>query len=284
MINVSIFDVPTCYYEQFDADYRLDIPGEGYGGWKKTLLPLNTEKTALVIMHAWDCGTYEQYPGWYRAVEYIPRAVQISRTVFPKLLTAIRNSGIKVFHVCAGDNGYYKDYEGYKLAQKLALKANSKDCIPCDKTTQTLEKDDVYNELLEFKKSLGSHNQQDIERGFANLDFLHEVKPVSNEGIADDAKQLSALCDYYGINHLIYIGFAINWCLLLSPGGMFEMNKRGLLCSTIRQAVTAVENRETARHELCKDIALWRVALAFGYVYELDDLLSVLRLFQRNQL
>lgn len=54
------------------------------------------------------------------------------------------------------------------------------------------------------------------------------------------------------------------------------MSQKGLLCSTIRQAVTAVENKDTARYELCKEIGLWRVALAFGFVYELDDLLNVL--------
>jgi site-specific DNA recombinase len=131
-------------------------------------------------------------------------------------------------------------------------------------------------QLEQFKKELGSHNQPDIERGFDNTDFMQEAKPVGNEGIAEDANQLAALCMYYDVNHLIYVGFAINWCLLLSPGGMFEMSQKGLLCSTIRQAVTAVENKDTARYELCKEIGLWRVSLAFGFVYELDDLIDAL--------
>ncbi|HHY23014.1 MAG TPA: hypothetical protein GX527_02080, partial [Clostridiaceae bacterium] len=43
------------------------------------------------------------------------------------------------------------------------------------------------------------------------------------------------------------------------------------LCSTIRQAVTAIENKETAREEICKQVALWRVALLYGFVYDSDD-------------
>lgn len=273
---MSIVSVPTCYYEQFDADYSLEVPAEGYAGWKKALLPLNLGNTALVVMHAWDCGTYEQYPGWYRAVEYIPRSIEISKTVFPKLLTAVRNSGMRTFHVCAGENGYYKNYEGYKLAENLALEFDKKTCTSSDTNKHVIEKDDVFNRLTQFKKELGSHNQPDIERGFVNINFMPEAKPIGNEGIAEDANQLAALCRYYHINHLIYAGFAINWCLLLSPRGMFEMSQKGLLCSTIRQAVTAVENKDTARYELCKEIGLWRVALAFGFVYELDDLLNVL--------
>jgi hypothetical protein len=86
------------------------------------------------------------------------------------------------------------------------------------------------------------------------------------------------LCHQHHINHLIYVGFAINWCLLLSPGGMAEMSQHGLICSTISQAVTAVENKETARNELGKQNALWRVALAFGFVYDLETFLQALKI------
>ena len=48
------------------------------------------------------------------------------------------------------------------------------------------------------------------------------------------------------------------------------------MCSTIRQAVTAVECKETARHELNKREALWRVALEFGFVFDLDDFVTAL--------
>ena len=76
------------YYQQFDADHSLEVPGEGYGGWKS--VEIDPGSAALVVMHAWDCGTLEQYPGWYRAVEYIPRSQEICRTVFPPLLGACR--------------------------------------------------------------------------------------------------------------------------------------------------------------------------------------------------
>jgi len=110
-----------------------------------------------------------------------------------------------------------------------------------------------------------------VRRGSAKINFTPQAKPVGDEGIAEDGHQLFALCKHHGINHLIYAGFAINWCLLVSPGGMLDMSLRGLMCSAFRQAVTAVENKETARRELCKEIGLWRVALAFGLVFDVDD-------------
>lgn len=257
----------THYYEQFDADYSLDVPAEAYGGWKTAELELEPEHTAVIVMHAWETGTYEQYPGWWRRVEYIPRAQEICQTVFPGLLSAVRASELKLFHVVGGGD-YYRDYPGHKHAVELAG--------PVPDPPEAVEPDPALERLRQFKTDLQKHNAADTERGFANVDFPPECRPEGDEAIAENAHQLLALCKESGINHLVYTGFAINWCLLLSPGGMADMSKHGVMCSAIRQAVTAVENKETARHELCKETALWRVALAFGFVYDVDNFIQAL--------
>lgn len=84
------------------AGAGLEVPAGGYGGWKSAELPLEPEHTAPEVMHAWDCGTRGQYPGWHRAVEYLPRARAICRDVFPGLLEAVRRSPLRVFHVVGG--------------------------------------------------------------------------------------------------------------------------------------------------------------------------------------
>jgi hypothetical protein len=256
------------YYQQFDADYSRDIPGEGYGGWQTAEIEIEPEHTALVVMHAWDTGTYEAYPGWHRAVEYIPRAAEISRTVFPPLLSAVRRSRMPLFHVVGGGD-YYKHLPGYQKAVELAGPAPAPlESVP---TTPGLEH---LRRFRSEKVFVGTDNREDTARGFARLDFTPEARPLDTEGVAENGHQLFALCREAGVNHLVYVGFALNWCLLLSPGGMAEMSRYGMLCSTIREATTAVENRETAREERCKEIALWRVALAFGFVFDLEDFLE----------
>ena len=264
--------IPTWYYQQFDADYTLDVPEEGFGGWKRTDLEFSRAHMAVVVMHAWDQGTREKFPGWWRAVPYAPRSATILREVFPNLLKTVRRSGIDLFHVVGGSNRYWKDLPGYKHAVSLA-----------GAETETFERvasDPLRDKLATFRRKhcfVGQHNQKDVEHGFEQLDFAQQARPVGDEGIAENSRQLLALCRQRGVNHLVYCGFAINWCLLLSPGGMAEMQKYGLWCSALRGATTAVENRETARDELCKQIALWRVALAFGFVFDVDDFVSVLR-------
>ena len=266
----DVLSVRATYYQQFDADYRLDIPAEGYGGWRKADIEISVAHTAVVVMHAWDCGTFEEYPGWWRSVEYLPRASRIVEDVFPSLLKAVRESPLPLFHV-AGGGSYYKRYPGYQRAAELA----GADPDPLE----PVQEDCVLAKLKEFKAehvSIGRRNREDVRRGFENVDFPPGARPLDCEGVAANAPQLLALCKDAGVNHLIYAGFAINWCLLLSPGGMADMRRHGLMCSALRQAVTAVENRETARKEVCKEIALWRVALAFGFVFDVDDFVAAL--------
>lgn len=257
--------LPAWYYQHFDADFELDVPEDGFGGWKKQELDFSLDHTAVVVMHAWDAGTREAFPGWWRCVPYIPRANEILTNVFPKLLSTIRETGLTLFHVVGGGD-YYKNLPGYQHAVSLAG--------PPDPPVEKIVVDPVRKQLDQFRNEhvfVGKHNQQDVTRGFERLDFALQAKPVGEEGIAENGRQLFALCKERGINHLVYCGFAINWCLLLSPGGMAEMQKYGIMCSALRQATTAVENKESAQKEWAKELALWRVALAFGFVFDVDD-------------
>ncbi len=261
------------FYQQFDADPARAIPAEGFGGWRKDEIEIAPEHTALVVMHAWDCGAPEEFPGWRRAVEYEPRARRILAGVFPPLLAAVRATLVPVFHVVGGGRDYYSHLPGYQRAVRLAG-------LAATPSLPQVAPDPVHCALEAFRAThgfVGAHNRPDVDAGFARLDFAPEARPVGDEGIAENGVQLAALCRAHGVNHLVYVGFAINWCLLMSPGGMVDLRRHGCLCSTIREAVTAVENRETAREEREKQQALWRVALEFGFVFDLADFLGALR-------
>jgi nicotinamidase-related amidase len=258
-------------YQQFDADPSRAVPAETYGGWQTVDVDLAPAHTAIVVMHAWDCGAPHEYPGWRRGVEYYPRAEAILAKIFPPLLAAVRASPFPLFHVVGGGKDYYSHLPGHQRAVRLAGESPS----PARSAP-----DPIYEQLQRVRSARGfpgAHNAADIAAGFKRLDFAPSARPIGDEGIAENATQLAALCRERGINHLIYVGFAINWCLLMSPGGMVDMSRHGCLCSTIREAVTAVENRETAREEREKQQALWRVALEFGFVFGLEDFLTALR-------
>lgn len=262
--------IPARIYQQFDADVAREVPAEAYGGWMQRDIDLASDHTALVVMHAWDSGGPNEFPGWHRAVEYLPRAEKILANVFPRVLASVRNSSMKVFHVVGGDRDYYSHLEGYRETLKLAGQAPIDPRVPADAAHRALRG------LRAREVFPGAANRADTDAGLACLDFAPTARPVGAEPIAKDGFQLGAICRAHGVNHLIYVGFAINWCLLMSPGGMIDMSRQGCLCSTIDEAVTAVENRETARQELEKAQALWRIAVEFGFVFGLEDFLRVL--------
>lgn len=264
-----IVPVEVEYYQQFDADLSLDVPGEGYGGWKRGTIELPLSHTAIVVMHAWDCGKPNEYPGWKRAIEYHGRADKIVAEVFPPLLAAVRSAHLHLYHVVGGGN-YFEKLPGYRAVEALAG--------PTPKMP-TVQSDPATEKLREFRHqhiAFGLHNQPDIDAGYKRMDFPEPARPKEGEPIAQDAHQLLALCKRDQISHLIYLGFAINWCLLMSPGGMIDMRRHGLMCSAFREATTAVENKETARKELNKESALWRVSLGFGFVFNVDSFIAAI--------
>lgn len=261
--------VTANYYQQFDADYSLDVPEEGYGGWKRAEIEIAPERTGVVVMHAWDIGTYEDYPGWHRACGETPATYEVCRTVFPGLLSAVRASDVELLHVVGGGD-YYKDCPGYKRAVELAGSA------PVLARTAS---DPVLDRLRQFHSDrvfVGAHNAADYRRGSPRRTFPKEAVPLDHEGVAENGHQLFALCREAGINHLVYAGFNVNMCVLVSPGGMVDMSQRGFMCSALRQAVTAVENRETARQGLCKEIGLWFVTVDYGFVFDVDDFVGAI--------
>lgn len=272
---MSVITVPTWYYAHFGADYSLDVPAEGFRGWQKNHLPLSTEHTALCVMHAWKNADRTRYPGIWSAVEYLPRAQEIYNSRLPRLLSAFRGAGIPVIHVECG--GYAENYEAYHRANALTdSKVNNlrRDRLPSP------ESDAVYETLRAFRTAHvhpGEENLADIAAACAERDIDECVKPVGNELMVTDSDRLQAVCGLYGVNHLIYAGFALNCCILMSPGGMMQMSERGFLCSVVRECTTAVENGFSARGEWGKQMGLWHTALFYGFVYEQDDLESSLK-------
>ena len=162
-------EIPTNYYQHFDADFDLDVPGEGYGGWKKANLTYDLDHTAIVVMHAWDCVTREEFPGWHRAVEYIPRADAICDEPLPAFLQIVRSCNVPIIHVVA-HSGYYENLPGY---QKVLSWASDAPPAP-----EIVSQDSTMQELRAFRSAnvfQGTHNQKDIQAGFARVDRLRTL-------------------------------------------------------------------------------------------------------------
>ena len=247
-------------YQHFDADLTREVPAEAMGGWTRVSVDLALGKTAVVSMHAWENPPPAEYPGCYRCREYLPRATQILDTVFAPLLTDIRKAGFPLFHVVE------------PVLFGRAEKAGKTYAPPADPPGQAAwtEADPYYQAMRNLRKKtafVGERNWPDVTRSFPIVDFHAASRPQGKEPILRDTSQLETLCKERKIVHLVYIGFAINVCLFHMPCGIWSMAPKGYVCSAIREATTAVENRETARKELNKEAALWQIGLETGFVF-----------------
>ena len=274
----NVLEVPTMYYKHYGADPSLgDDAALAYGGWKKTNLPLNADTTAIVVMHAAYVGEAENAPEQFQYCEYVPRSYRLAKENFPTVLDAARAAGIKIYHVTFG-KGYYEEMPGYTETQALGA-------APKYAPERKAVSDDVLAELQTFKSenvTPGPNAWEGIAEARAKyLNFLPEAMPQGNEPICTTANELAEVAARDGINHLVYMGFAVDACLLTDEGGMLGMQQRGFMCSAIKDCVTAVENRESTPSKHHTDTALWRVSVNFGFVYEGKDLADAFALIKK---
>lgn len=240
------FHCPVLSYQQF-------TPRDGKG-WFRSTLKFSDAHTGVVVMHAWAPPGPDQLPGWQRAVPYLAETGPILRTTFPPLLQALRGRGLPVFHVTG------------------AVPESSE-------PTLQVASDSTWRDLTAFRADRvfpGKANQPDIALGRQARQIAPEAQPLPGEHVAETSAALHQCCQTHGLNHLIYVGFALNWCLLMSPGGMVDMKRYGYLCSTVAEATVAVENEATASDRREYHQALWRVAVEFGFVFHQRDLITAL--------
>lgn len=273
-----LLKLETHIYRDFPADFRRDVPAEGYGGWTTLPVELPLAETALVSMHAWDCGSPARRKALYQAEEYHSRAKPILENVFPPLLAAARKAGMTVLHVVGGGD-YYKELPEYKRAVKLAG-ADPEFTGEAPHSGANIR----FRQLKALHASPGPRNRKAAASGKLRLDFAPQARPLPGEGIAENAAQLSALCRERGASHLVYIGFALNWCLLTSAGGMRDMARRWYFCSVIHDATTGLENKESARREAHKEEGLWRVSTGFGFIFDSIPFIAALKACGKNEM
>ena len=257
--------VPAYYYAQQGADPTIDHPGTTFGGWKQTQISFEPDRTAVVLMHVWDPP---ETASLLQHVEYISRANDIIKNRFPSFLQAARACGIRIIHVAAGFEGVLQTYPGYqRTLEKYPIMPGP----AIEPSKELLELRDRHYRLTCVNTQ---EKYDELEAGYADYGFA--FKPLDEEDVVSASHQLFGLCRDHGIEHLIYTGFAVNACLSLSPCGMLDMSRYGVMCSVVGDLTTAVENKETCVAQTNREYGLWQFAVQSGFVFLSDSLKNTL--------
>ena len=265
------------YYRHYPVDFERGTEGAlGFKGWGGTVdIEVSADETALVPMHIWNIGFHPELEfsdigpagGVMEMLEWASRSVMIIKEEIPPILAAARQAGIRVVHV-ASDKRYAQNYTGY--AKALDIAGPEPPGYPRAIPHEEVNPPDNRKQSLLF----GERYTEDIDFYARRIDFPDHAKPLDSEYVTVTTHQLNEVLRYHGIWNLIYIGFAINWCLWFSPCGMMDMSRLGYRCSCIEEAVTAVENKESTKGEINKKQALWRTSLMFGYIHSARDFID----------
>ena len=274
-----VIRVPWHIYRHFPADFsRWNEAAAGFRGWESEVRELDLDRCCLVLMHfpgrgltpETEWGPDCRNPGALGTVEWVPRTMDVVTFRMPRLLKAAREAGLLVAHV-SGSPGTGPVWEE-SLKEAGDPPPPDPDTIQRDERRWARHMRDVFD--LPRDNQAAIHAEAPEILGSDRYDIL---EPRPGDICAAYSWQLHRLLENREVDHIIYCGWALNWCLWFSPCGMSDMSRKGYLCSAVRGGCVAIENRESAVGEKNLQYAYWKTSTMFGYIFDLHEVTTALR-------
>jgi nicotinamidase-related amidase len=225
-VSSPILSLPCRYYRVY-TDPEVPCVEASFGHVEK-VLPLPLEETALVLVDLWSTHYIDS---WIR------RATDVMETRIVPLLGAAREAGLLVVH---GPSP--------QVAARYSP-APPKPPVPPDPAPDWPPPAfrSLYRsgEHAAFGRNAEPRLQEALERYRTELDIAAPVRPLPGEPVIHTGLELHALLAQRRILHLVYAGFATNWCIKYRDYGMLEMSRRGYNLVLVRDATTGVEFHDT---------------------------------------
>ena len=108
------------------------------------------------------------------------------------------------------------------------------------------------------------------------------IDVLKEEYVIATGQQLHDLLAQKGILHLIYVGFATNWCVLGRDYGIRAMSGRGYNIILLREATTGVEFPDTVDQLFTTEIAIREVEQQYGFTSSKKDFLRACQTLNRD--
>lgn len=274
-----IIRLPWHIYRHYPADFsRWREAALGFKGWDSEVRELNLDRTCLALMHFPTAGLTPEtewgpdcaQPNSLGTVEWAPRTMEVVMFRMPRLVKAAREAGLLVAHIWGGP-GKGPIWEA-SLKEAGEPPPADADVIPRDEKRWAQHKRDVFDLP---RSNTPTHKYDTPGVGFQRESSI--LEPQEGDICASESWQLHRLLKNRDVDHIIYCGWALNWCLWFSPCGMCDMNRKGYLCSAVRGGCVAIENKESAVGEKNLEYAYWKTSTMFGYIFDLHELTSALR-------
>jgi nicotinamidase-related amidase len=251
---VSTLDLSVQYFQ--------DSPVQGLP-WREehfvrrsVSMQLPVAQTALVLVDTWDNHFIESW---------LERAERMTREAVVPVLHSGRQAGLTIVH--APSPSVTPAFPDHMKQHKPAPAASPPDPTP------DWPPADFRSRQGEYSAFRGPRAQPpgipDIEIGMSpHIDVLDE------DFLLETGQQLHELCRARGILHLIYAGFATNWCILNRDYGMRSMAGFGYNMILLREATMGVEYPDTVDECFATELAIREVETQIGFTASNADYLA----------
>ena len=222
-------------------------------------MPLAISETALVLVDVWNVHFIESW---------IERAARITTDCIVPVLDAARRVGLTIVHAPSPPVA-----EQYPQLQRHKPPEPSAPSTWPPSAFRSREGDyAVYRGPRSQPPGIGVH-WDELAPQLAVSPAI-DVKP--EEFVVATGQQLHELLEERRILHLLYAGFATNWCVLGRDYGIRSMKRYGYNIVLLRDATTGVEFPDTYDDLLTTEISIREVEQQYGFSVSNADFLAAI--------
>ena len=211
-------------------------------------MPLPISETALVLVDLWNVHFIESW---------IERAKQVTDDCVVPVIDTARQVGMTIVHAPSPSvAAQYSQLERHKPPQPSAPST-----WPPANFRGRAGDYAVYRGPRSQPPSIGIH----WDKLASQLSMSPAIDVLDDEFVIATRKQLHELLEEKRILHLIFAGFATNWCVLGRDYGIRSMSRYGYNIILLRDATTGVEFPDTYDNLFTTEIAIREVEQQYGF-------------------
>lgn len=224
-------------------------------------LPLPLAQTALVLVDVWSTHYIDSW---------LQRAKEVTQTKIVPILHAARQSGMTVIH---GPSPFIAD----RYLKAPPAPAPISEPVRPDWPPPAFRGIYRGGDHASFGRDQEPILPGVYARYETELDISDLVKPLQGEWIIHTGPQMHALLAEHHILHLIYVGFATNWCVVGRDYGIYAMNDRGYNIILVRDATTGIEFHDTVDTLNATAMTIREIETKNGWSTTTDAFLQAIR-------
>ena len=227
---------------------------------REITMPLPVEQTAFVLVDVWNVHFIESW---------IERAKDVTVNAIVPSLNAAREAGLTIVHApCPEVAGQFPQLDRHTPPEVQS----PPDWPPPEFRSRTGEYA-AYRGPRSQPPSIGIHWDSLSDK----LGMSPAIEVQDDDFVIATGEQLHQLAKERGILHLIYVGFATNWCVVGRDYGIRAMNRRGYNIVLLRDATTGVEFPDTLDQLFTTEITIREVEQQYGFTASNEDFFEACR-------